>query len=123
MLYLASEQSRSRDGVSLGLVRIVGDTSVRALVSTRESDKTSGGLAATTGDLKLVATRVELSTGVGVGGVQRDDLVADEVVAGGNALGDGVGDDTTGLHEGSSTPGVGRAGAASLLDLEPDGSI
>jgi hypothetical protein len=55
--------------------------------------------------------------------VQRDDLVADKVVAGGNALGDGVGDDATGLHEGSSAPGVGCAGTASLLDLEPDGSI
>lgn len=69
-----------------------------------------------------MATGVELGTGVRVGGVQGDDLVADEVVAGGNALGHGVGDNTAGLHEGCGTPGVGRAGAASLLDLEPDGT-
>ena len=122
MLHLASEYSRSRDSVCLRLVRIVSDTSVSALVSTRESNKTSWSLATATGDLKLVAAGVELSTRVRVGGVQRDDLVADEVVAGGNALGDGVGDDTAGLHEGCGAPGVGCAGAAGLLDLEADGT-
>ena len=36
ILHLASEQGRSRNSVSLCLVRIVSDTSVSALVSTRE---------------------------------------------------------------------------------------
>ena len=69
-----------------------------------------------------MAAGVELGTGVGVSRVQRDDLVADEVVAGGNALGHGVGDDTAGLHKGSGAPLVGGAFAAVLLDLEPDGA-
>jgi hypothetical protein len=54
--------------------------------------------------------------------VQRDKLVANKVVAGGNALGDGVGDGASGLHEGSGAPGVGSALATILLDLEPDGT-
>lgn len=69
-----------------------------------------------------MAAGVELGTGVRVGGVQRDDLVAHEVVTRGDALGHRVGGDATGLHEGSGAPGVGGAGAAGLLDLEPDGT-
>jgi hypothetical protein len=52
--------------------------------------------------------------------MQRNDLVADEVVAGSNALGDSVGDGSAGLHEGSRAPGAGGTLATIFLDLEPD---
>jgi hypothetical protein len=55
--------------------------------------------------------------------VQSDELVADKVVAGRNALRDCVGDGATCLHEGSRTPGVGGTGAAVLLDLKPDSAV
>lgn len=53
-----------------------------------------------------MAARVELRTGVLVRGVQRDELMADEIVAACNAFGDGVFDGATGFHEGCSAPGV-----------------
>ena len=67
-----------------------------------------------------MAAGVELGTGVRVCGMQRNDLVADEVVAGSNALGDSVGDGSAGLHEGSRAPGAGGTLATIFLDLEPD---
>ena len=101
-------------------VSVVRDTRVRGLVSTREGNKTRGIGAATASDLELMAARVELSTRVLVRGVQRDELVADKVVARGEALGDGVLDRTAGDLEIIRSPDVRGASAALLLDLEPD---
>jgi hypothetical protein len=67
-----------------------------------------------------MAARIKLSTGVLVRGVQREDLVANEVVASGDALRDGVSDGTARFLEGSGAPDVGSALTAVLLDLEPD---
>jgi hypothetical protein len=117
---LASKLLGSRDSVGLSLVGIVGDTSIGRLVRAREADKTRRLGAATTRDLELMATGVELSTGVLVRGMQRKDLVTDEVVAGGNALGDGVLDTTASLLDGVGTPHVGGTGATLFLNLEPD---
>ena len=70
-----------------------------------------------------MATRVELRARVCVCRVQRDDLVAQEVVARGNALGHRVADDAAGLHGGAGAPDVRGAGAAFLLDFKPDGAV
>ncbi|GKT52693.1 hypothetical protein ColTof4_14279 [Colletotrichum tofieldiae] len=105
----------------LGLDSVEGDTGVGALVGAGEGNQIRGARAAGAGNLDLVAAGVELSAGVGVGGVEGDDLVADEVLAGGNALGDGVLDTrVASLHERGGTPVVGGALAALLLNLEPD---
>lgn len=122
-VHLASEQGRSRNRISLRLISIVRDASISSLVGTGERNKPCGCLAAATGDLELMAARVELSAGVRVRGVQSDDLVAHEIVAGGNALGDCVADNATSLHGGRRTPCVGGTVTAVLLDLEPDGAV
>lgn len=62
-------------------VSIDGNTSVRSLVSTRESDKTRGGLAAATNYLQLMAPRIELRTGIRVRGVQGNQFMTNEVIA------------------------------------------
>jgi hypothetical protein len=103
---LAGELLWARDGVGGGLVGIVGDASVRALVGAGEGNETAGLCASTTGDLELMATRVELGTRVLVCGVQRNNFVANEVVARGNALGDSVGDGTTRDLESVGAPDI-----------------
>jgi hypothetical protein len=45
--------------------------------------------------------------------------MTNEVVSGGNALRDCVGNRATGLHESGSAPCVGSAGTAVFLNLEP----
>lgn len=85
----------------LTLVGVVGDARVGALVGSGEGDEVAGGGAAAAGDLELVAAGVELGSRVGVGRVQGDDLVADEVVSGLDAGGDGVRDArVAGNHQG-----------------------
>lgn len=103
---LAGELLWARDGVGGGLVGIVGDASVRALVGAGEGNETAGLCASTTGDLELMATRVELGTRVLVCGMQRNNFVANEVVARGNALGDSVGDGTTRDLESVGAPDI-----------------
>lgn len=66
---LAGELLWARDGVGGGLVGIVSDASVRALVGAGEGHKTTGLCASTTSDLELMATRVELGTRVLVRGM------------------------------------------------------
>lgn len=66
---LAGELLWARDGVGGGLVGIVSDASVRALVGAGEGNKTTGLCASTTSDLELMATRVELGTRVLVRGM------------------------------------------------------
>ena len=88
----ASEDLRSRNGVSLGFrvvssilnghmrrgkptfVRIVCDAGIGALIGPGKAHEAGrrGGPAA--GDVQLVAPWVELSSGVGVGCVEGDDL-------------------------------------------------
>lgn len=107
---LAAEDSRSGDSVlssyqdissllhriqhikrgTLTLVGVVRNTGVSALVGTREADEVTGDSAAATGDLELVATRVELGTRVLPCALQGDGLMANEVVAGFQAGGDSI---------------------------------
>jgi hypothetical protein len=119
---LASKDRRSRHSVRLRLIRIIRNTRVAPLVRTWERNEPCRRLAAATSDLELVAPWVELRAWVRVGGVQRDDLVAHEIVATRDALGDRVGHDAAGFHQRCGAPGVGCAGAAGLLDLEPYGA-
>lgn len=74
----------------LTFVSIVRDTRVTALVGTRECNEVARGGRATAGNLKLMASRVELCAWVSICRVQGDDLVANEVVARLEAGGDGV---------------------------------
>lgn len=67
-----------------------------------------------------MASGIELSTRVRIGGMQREDLVADEVVATCNALGNSVLDSSTGGLDSSRSPNIGGTLATLLLDLEPD---
>ena len=69
VIYLASELLWARDGIGGGLVGIVSDASVRALVGAGEGNETAGLCASTTSDLELMATRVELGTRVLVRGM------------------------------------------------------
>lgn len=87
---LTGEHVRSGDDVLAGLISVVGDTGVVSSVGARERDKVAGGSATAASDLELVASGVELSTGVLVGGVESDGFVADEVVTGLDAGRDGV---------------------------------
>ena len=119
---LASKHRRPRHSVCLRLIRIIRYTRIAPLVRTRERNEPRRSLAAAARDLELMAPRVELGARVRVGGVQRDDLVAHEIIATGDALGDRVGHDATGFHQRCGAPGVGCAGAAGLLDFEPDGA-
>lgn len=68
-----------------------------------------------------MATGVELSTRVGPSSMEGNDLVADKVVAGTNARGNGVLVSGGALHERGGSPVVGGALTATLLDFEPDG--
>lgn len=95
----AAEQGGAGDGVLGGLVGVVCDAGIGSLVGTGEGDEVGGRGGATAGDLDLVAARVELGARVAVGRVEGDDLVADEVAAGLDTLGDGVGDAATSGHE------------------------
>ena len=61
-----------------------------------------------------------MRTRVLVGSVQRNDFVTHEVVAWGDALGDGVCDRAAGDLEGVGAPDVRGALAAVFLDFEPD---
>lgn len=87
--------------VQYTLVGIIGDTGIGRLVRAGDSNQRSCSLGAGTGDLQLMASRVELGTGVRVGSVQSDDLVADEVVARLQAGRDRVLIARVGNHEGS----------------------
>jgi hypothetical protein len=69
-----------------------------------------------------VAAGIELHARVHGCGVQRDDLVAHDVGAGGQAGWDGVGIGVARGHEGRVAPDGGGAGAAGFGDFEPDGT-
>lgn len=77
----ACENSRSWDSVGLGLVSIIGDTGVRALVCTWEGDQSRrGSLGARPCHLKLVTARIELCSWVRVRRVEGEGLMANKVV-------------------------------------------
>ena len=118
--HLTSKLLRPRNSISSGLVSIISDTSIATLVRTREPNKATRLGRSTSGNLELMAPRIELRTRVLVRGVQRNDFMAHEVVAWRDALGDGVCDGAAGDLEGVGAPDVGCALAAVFLDFEPD---
>lgn len=121
--HLAGKHRRARHSVRLRLIRIIRNPRITPLVRARERNKPRRRLTPTPGNLQLMAPRVELGAGIRVRGVQGDDLVAHEVVARRNALRDCVGHHAAGFHQRCRAPGVGRAGAACLLDFEPHGAV
>lgn len=72
-----------------GPVDVDGQTGVVGAVGTGEGQKARTGGAAAAGDVDLRAGDVELSTTGGAGRVQANVLEADQVLAGGDARGDG----------------------------------
>ena len=67
-----------------------------------------------------MAAGVELSTRICVRSMKSDDLVADEVVARGEAGGDGVGGTSSVGHEGCVAPDVRGTFPTFFLNFEPD---
>ena len=113
---LALEHRWSGDRVRLAVI-----DSILAAVSTGERDQAARHRAPTARNLDLVAGGVELRARVLSGIVQRDELVAHEVVAGLQALRDGVVVACVAvLRQGCDAPGAVRV-LAVLRDLEPDG--
>jgi hypothetical protein len=122
-------------------IRINSDSRIRSLVCAREGDETRRSSATATGNLELMAALdgiselsrmgyaskftywVELGTRVRVRGVQRNYLMADEVVSIRDTLGHSVCDGSTSGHEGGSAPSIGGADAAIFLDLEPHSPV
>lgn len=87
---LQSGQSRSRDlvgRVGVVVVDVVDDTGV-VLVVERGGGDTVGEAVARAGDAEVDALRVELSTTDIIGGVEGEDLVAENIVARTDVLGD-----------------------------------
>lgn len=119
---LAGELLRSRNRVCLRLVRIIRDTRITGLVRTRKADKVGRLGASTATDLQLMAARIELSTGVLVRCMKRQDFMANEVVARSNALGNRVFHEAARLLNDVCAPDVGSACAAFFLDFEPYGA-
>lgn len=112
-----------------GLVVVVRDTSgavdvgedggVVLLVGAGELDGLGGGKGTGAGDLDLGARGVELSTHVLVGAVEGEELDAEEVVAGGDALGHGEVVPAVALDHVVDTPDAGAGVVVVLGDLEP----
>ena len=116
---LAGELLWARDGVGGGLVGIVGDASVRALVGAGEGNETAGLCASTTGDLELMAPGVELRSRVRTRSMQGDDLMAHKIVAWLEARRNSVSSCAALLHELGCAPGSGGTGPALFFDFEP----
>lgn len=92
-----SSQSRKK----LTLVGVVGNTRITGSVGAGESNQAGRSSAATSSDLELMASRVELSSGVAKRRVEGNELVADQVVAGLDTCWDGVVDSAVAsLHQG-----------------------
>jgi len=104
----------------LTFVSIIRDARIRALVSSRERNEVSGFGASATGNFELVAAWVELSTRVLVCSMQRQDLVADEVVAWRDALWDCVANRPASLLNSVRAPHVRGTLSTLFLDLKPD---
>jgi hypothetical protein len=118
---LASKYLRTRNSVRLSFVGVICNAGICGLVRARERHQSSRTLRSTSRDLDLMTARVELRTRVAVGGVQGDDLMTDEVVTGLQAFRDGVGGDSTSLHERRVAPRVRCSLASFLFDFEPHG--
>jgi hypothetical protein len=95
---IISSQSRKK----LTLIGVVGNTGVTGSVGAGESDQAGRGSAATSSDLELMTSRVELHSRVTTCRVEGNELVANEVVAGLDARWDGVVDSAVAsLHQGA----------------------
>lgn len=122
--FLAREDVGARRCVSRGLVRIICNAGISSCISTRESNQITWDGGSRARDLQLMASWVELRSGVGVSGVQCNDLVADEVVTGLEAGWDRVLiSSVASCHQPRVTPDVARAVTAILGDLEPNSII
>lgn len=121
--HLAGEDRGTGNGVSLSLVCIVCDAGVGPFVRTRERNQATGSRRAGASHFQLMTAGIELSSRIGITGVQSDNLVTDEVVAGLQARRDFV--RVSGItrgHERCVAPGGACTDAANLIDLEPDSS-
>lgn len=132
----------TRDGV-VGDGRVVDaelDTGIGAVVRTREADRCGGLGSRTASDGDLRTLHVELGAGVAARSMQSwekqehgqrslarrgyerrrtDNLVSEEVLAGGDAAGDGERDLALVGNQGVDGPGLGCGVVAVLVDLEP----
>ncbi len=88
-------------------------------VGAREADSLRGGEGAGARDVDLGAGLVELSLVGLVGAVQSQDLNAQEIVAGGDALGDVEVDPAVVLDQVVDTPLLAAGVKGVLPDLEP----
>jgi hypothetical protein len=102
-------------------IRIHRNSRITRLVRSREAHQPTRHRAPASSDLELMTPGIELRTWIRVRRVQRDDLVAHEVVSRRNALGHRVRDDAAGFHQGRGAPDVRRALAAVFLDFKPNG--
>lgn len=100
-------------------ISIVRDAWIRSFVSTRETDQVSRLGTSPTSDLELMATRVELCSGVRRRRVQGDDLMTDEIEACRDALRDGVCEEAASFQNRVGGPFVGCALTTLLLNLKP----
>lgn len=71
-------------------VRVVRNTGVAASIGAGERNQTARKRVARTGNPKLVASGIELGSGVGPRSMKRNGFMADEVVSRAKAGGDGV---------------------------------
>ena len=93
----AIERKRRR---TLTLIGIISNPRISALVRARERRQGAWYRGSRARDIKLVAAGVELSARVGIGSVQCDDLVANQVKALLQARGNRVGVRGRGFHQG-----------------------
>lgn len=120
---LASKHLRSRNRIRLRLVRVIRNPRVAPLVRSRKRNQpTRWHCRPRARDLQLVAPRVELRTRIRIRSVQRNDLMAHEIVSRLQARRHRVRSHAASFHELRSAPYIGRSGAAFFLDLEPHGT-
>jgi len=104
-----------------GVVEVAKDTSISLRVSTGEGSRgTRAHTARTTGDLKLDASGVVLSTTLGLTILESDDFIAKEITAVGETIGEGDGSGGAGV-EVLLCPCTGSSGCllTILANLEP----
>lgn len=112
-------QSRAGDLVAGDLgIGVEEDTGIVRLVQGR-AEGALGLVGARAGDLDIEALGVVLGAVLRASTVHGDDLVAEDVVAGGKGLGDGGGPGVVVGNEVGGSPRLGADVVAGLVDLDP----